>query len=149
MAVNDIVSARISQSSPSTIQPQPPHFGIVTDAPGAPLAVNQTVLWDNALSSTVSGADLTSLFLDVIEDPDQVTADAFIGKTVLRIAPGGPVTNDPAGGTSREFVGTVLAVYRRRPIQSAPGAGSIYLLMKSGSLFFEDVATQFTVLTDR
>jgi len=149
MAIGDIVSARISQSSPSAIQVQPPHFGKITATPIGPLTVNQTIRWDNALESTVSAANAASLFLDVIENADQPTLDEFLGKTVLRIAPGGPVTRDPAGGTSREFVGTVVAMYRRRPFEGAPGSGNIFLLVKSGDLFFEDLATRFAVLTDR
>ena len=149
MAIGDIVSARISQSSPSTIQSQPPHFGRITATPIGPLAVNQTIRWDNALASTVSAANNANLFLDVIEDADQATLAEFLGRTVLRIAPGGPVARDPAGGTSREFVATVVAMYRRRPFEGGAGSGSIFLLVKSGDLFFEDLASRFAVLADR
>ncbi len=149
MAILDIVAARVSQSSPSTFQLQPPHFGIITATPGAPLAVNSTIRWDDAQSSIVSAADAASLFLDTIEDAAQATLDTFTGKTVLRIAPAGAVTGDPAGGTSREFVGIVVAIYNRRAFEDAPGSGEDFLLVKSGELFFEDLASRFTVLSDR
>jgi len=144
MAVNDIVSPRIPQGSP--IQPQPTHYGIVTTA-AVPGAV--TVLWDTAASPVAyTAATDADLNLDVIETASQATRDKFRGKTVLRIAPSGPVQGDPAGGTSREYVGTVAGIYRRRPLdQSGPGPfppGPEYLLVKSGDLFFEDLATNFT-----
>ena len=147
--IGDVVAARVSQSSPSVFQLQPPHFGKVTDEPVAPLAVNETILWDNALKSIVSAASAANLFLDVIEDPPFTTVNQFKGRTVLRIAPGGPVAGDPAGGTSREYVGVVVAIYRRRPFEGAPGSGGVYLLVASGDLFFEDLASRFTVLTGR
>jgi hypothetical protein len=141
MALNDIVSPRIPQGAP--IQPQPTHYGIVT-AEALPAV---TVLWDTAnppvAYAPVATADLN---LDVIENADAVTVSNFRGKTVLRIAPGGPKPGDPAGGTSREYVGTVAGIYRRRAL-GAPALpkGPEYLLVKSGDLFFEDLASNFTV----
>lgn len=147
MALNDIVSPRIPQGAP--IQPQPTHYGIVTTAAAVGTV---TVLWDTAAPPTAyAPATVTdaALNLDVIETASQTTRDKFRGKTVLRIAPSGPVQGDPAGGTSREYVGTVTGIYRRRPLdQSGPGPfapGPEYLLVKSGDLFFEDLATNFTV----
>lgn len=144
MAQGDVISERINQVSPSSIQPQPTHFGIITAhaAPGAP-----TVLWDTALIEVMAAADDASLFLDVIEDASQVNIDEFTGRTVLRIAPAGAEPGDVAGGTSREFVGTVVAIYKRTPLGDAPGSGDDYLLVKSGDLFFEDLAAQFTTIT--
>jgi len=147
MALNDIVSPRIPQGAP--IQPQPTHYGIVTTA-AAPNSV--TVLWDTAAPPVAyAAATDAALNLDVIETASQTTRDKFRGKTVLRIAPSGPVQGDPAGGTSREYVGTVAGIYRRRPLdQSPPPPGGFppgpeYLLVKSGDLFFEDLASNFTV----
>lgn len=138
MAVNDIVSPRIPQGSP--IQPQPTHYGIVTATTGPGQA---TVLWDTAAApvSLNAGSD-ADMNLDVIENATQGTIDKFRGKTVLRIAPSGPVQGDPAGGTSREYVGTVAGIYRRRQLGTVP-QGPEYLLVKSGDLFFEDLASNF------
>ena len=147
MSIGDIVSARIAQASPSTIQLQPPHFGRVTaEAAGPPLT--ETVLWDTALESTVSAANAANLFLDVIEDADQATFDKFIGQNVLRIAPGGPLPNAPAGGH-------VVRVQRRggRRLSTPALRGLAWLRAAStcsrspATLFFEDVATQFAVVT--
>ena len=143
MPIKDIVSPRISTSSPSVFQSQPPHYGIITAEPGA----NQvTVLWDTAAPPVAYNS--ATLFIDVIEEASTPTKDAFTGKVVLRIAPDGAVPGDPAGGTSREFAGTVVGIYRRRPIGTVP-AGSEYLLVKSGDLYFEDLASNFTVLANR
>lgn len=140
MALNDIVSPRIPQGAP--IQPQPTHYGIVTATTGAG---NATVLWDTAAAPvSYTAATDAALNLDVIETASQSTIDKFRGKTVLRIAPSGPVQGDPAGGTSREYVGTVVGIYRRRQLGTVP-AGAEYLLVKSGDLFFEDLAVNFTV----
>lgn len=147
MANGNIVALRISQVSPTPEQSQPPEFGVITDA-STPTA--QKVRWATTVQATISGASVAALGLDVIEEPDAPSVTKFRGKTVLRIGPGGPVTNDPAGKTSREFVGTVVSIYRRTLLTSPVGPqGPVYLLVKSGDLFFEDLATQFTVLTDR
>jgi hypothetical protein len=144
MAQGDVIAERINQVSPSTIQPQPVHFGIITAhaAPGAP-----TVLWDTALIETMAAADDASLNLDVIENASGANVTAFTGKTVLRIAPAGDEPGDPSGGTSREFVATVVSIYKRTPLGDTPGSGDDYLLVKSGGLYFEDLATQFTPIT--
>ena len=142
MPIKDIVSPRISTSSPSVFQPQPPHYGIVTVEALPAL----TVLWDTAAPPVAYNS--ATLFIDVIEEASTPTKDAFTGKVVLRIAPDGAVPGDPAGGTSREFAGTVVGIYRRRPIGTVP-AGSEYLLVKSGDLYFEDLASNFTVLANR
>jgi hypothetical protein len=143
MAAGDIVSPRINAVSPSTMQLQPTHFGIITAhaAPGSP-----TVLWDNANPVTFAAANDANLNLDVIEDAAVGVRAAFTGQSVLRISPSGATSADPAGGTSREFVGTVIAIYKRTPLGNAPGSGDDYLLVKSGELYFEDLATQFTVV---
>ena len=143
MAAKDIVALRINTASPSTMQLQPPLFGniVAHAAPGAP-----TVLWDNVNLQVYTAADDASLHFDVIEDPETATFDEFIGQSVLRIAPSGATAADPAGGTSREFVGIVVAIYKRTPLGDAPGSGEDYLLVKSGDLYFEDKATQFTVV---
>lgn len=143
MAEKDIVALRINTASPSTLQLQPPHFGNITvhAVPGQP-----TILWDNANVQAYVAASDANLNLDVIEDPENATFDEFIGQSVLRISPDGATSTDPAGGTSREFVGIVLAIYKRTPLGDAPGSGNDYLLVKSGDLYFEDLATQFTVV---
>lgn len=142
----DIVSPRINvATTPASLQPQPPHYGIVTDASGSPVL---HVLWDTFRPSTIQAAALADTGLDVIEDPDASTVSTFLGNTVSPISALGPTSLDPSGGVSREYVGIVVAVYKRTPIQDAPGSGSDYLLMKSGDLFYEDLATQFVVLDD-
>jgi len=143
MAATDIVALRINTASPSTMQLQPPHFGNVTvhTVPGQP-----TVLWDNANVQAYVAASDANLSFDVIEDPEDATFDEFIGQSVLRISQNGATAADAAGGTSREFVGIVLAIYKRTPLGDAPGSGNDYLLVKSGDLYFEDLATQFTVV---
>lgn len=143
MAARDIVSQRINTASPSTMQLQPPLFGIITvhAVPGQP-----TVLWNNVNVQAYVAASDADLNFDVIEDPETATFDEFIGQSVLRIAPSGATAADPAGGTSREFVGIVVAIYKRTPLGDTPGSGNDYLLVKSGDLYFEDQATQFTVV---
>jgi len=143
MAAGDIVSPRINTASPSTMQLQPPHFGNITAhaAPGSP-----TVIWDNVNVQTYAAANDANLNFDVIEDPEDATNEAFVGQNVLRVSPSGATAADPAGGTSREFVGIVLAIYKRTPLGNTPGSGNDYLLVKSGELYFEDQATQFTVV---
>jgi len=143
MAAGDIVSPRINTASPSTMQLQPTHFGIITvhAAPGQP-----TVLWDTAVVQALVAASDANLNLDVIEDPEAATFDEFVGQSVLRISSSGATAADPAGGTSREFVGIVVAIYKRTPLGDTPGSGNDYLLVKSGELYFEDQATQFTVV---
>jgi len=143
MAAGDIVSPRINAVSPSTLQLQPTHFGNITAhaAPGAP-----TVLWDTGVAVLMAAANDANLNLDVIEDAAAGTLNTFTGQIVLRIAPNGATATDAAGGTSREFVGTVVSIYKRTPLGDAPGSGDDYLLVKSGNLYFEDKATQFTVV---
>lgn len=140
---NDIVSPKINAATPASLQPQPPHFGNVVDASGSP---NLVVLWDTFSKTTLAAAALADTGLDVIEDPDANLAAAFRGKNVIPIAPSGATTLDPSGGTSRSFVGLVLAVYLRTPIQDAPGSGDPYLLMKSGDLYIEDLASRYVVI---
>ena len=151
MTVKDIVSPRISSSSPSVFQPQPPHFGIVTVEALPAL----TVLWDTAAPPVAYNPAATAdLNIDVIEEASAQTQGIFTGKVVLRIAPDGAVQGDAAGGTSREFAATVVGIYRRRPLIADPAPdpfpiGTEYLLVKSGDLYFEDLATNFTVLKNR
>lgn len=149
MANGDIVSPHIdltSPAAPATLQMQPPHFGIITDASSSPVL---DVLWDTFRESTITAVALADTGLDVIENPDAASVAKFQGKTVIPISPLGPTSLDPSGGVSREYAGIVLAIYRRTPIADAPGSGDIYLLMKSGDLFFEDLAVRFVVLTNR
>jgi len=143
MAVNDVVSQRFSPPSLEALQVQPPHFGKITAhaAPGTP-----TVWWDTFEVATLADANDADLHLDVIEDAAAGVIDTFTGETVLRISSSGATALDAAGGTSREFVGTVVAIYKRTPLGDAPGSGADYLLVKSGGVFFEDVAAQFVVI---
>ena len=143
MAAGDIVSPRINTAAPSTMQLQPTHFGIITVHA---VAGQPTVLWDNANVQAYVAANDANLNFDVIEDPESDTFDEFVGQSVLRISPNGATAADSAGGTSREFVGIVVAIYKRTPLGDTPGSGSDYLLVKSGDLYFEDLATQFTVV---
>jgi hypothetical protein len=148
MANGDIVSPRINlATTPASLQPQPPHFGIVTDASGFPTALD--VLWDTFRPSTLAAASLADTGLDVIEDPDASDVTTFLGKTVVPISPLGPTSLDDSGGVSREYVGIVVSIYRRTPAADPAGSGSTYLLMKSGDLFCEDLASQFVVLSNR
>jgi hypothetical protein len=144
MANGDIVALHVAPAGPSAIQLQPPHFAIITLDGATP-----KVLWDTAVATTLT--DTAPSTLDIIENaptgPGSIT-EKFTGKTVLRIAPSGPEPGDPAGGTSREFVGTVVAIYRRTP-RGFPGTGKDFLLVKSGDVFFEDLGTQFAVIGDR
>lgn len=158
--VGKIVSPRIQRTSLSatlqpTFQAQGPGFGNV-EAESSDVVETRTVFWDNANLNDVVAADVAGLNLDVIEDADTDTLAEFEGKVVLRIAPGGPTTSgsavlDPAGGTSREFAGLVVAVYRRTPLEDAPESGDQFLLMRciSDGMYLEDLATQFTVLKNR
>jgi len=142
MSAGDIVSERINATAPSTLQPQPPHFGIITDE-------NEgiAILWDNWNKSTIVASTDADSGLDVIEDATSDIASEFIGKNVIRISQTGTaVPADTSGGTSREYNGLALAVYRRTPRGATPGSGSMYLLMKSGDTFFEDLAAKFVVL---
>jgi hypothetical protein len=160
MDVGKIVSPRILRTSLSatlqpTFQAQGPGFGNVMNEDSAQVET-RTVLWDNANVNDVVAADVAGLNLDVIEDAESDTLAAFEGKVVLRIAPGGPITSgsavlDPAGGTSREFAGAVIAVYRRTPIEATPGSGDEFLLMRclSDGMYLEDLASEFTVLENR
>jgi hypothetical protein len=68
----------------------------------------------------------------------------------VRIAPGGATAGDPAGGTSRELAGTVVAVYRRTPLGDAPGSGSEYAVVHiAPDVWMEDLAANFAVLPSR
>lgn len=143
MAAGDVVSPRLNQTTPSSVEPQPTHFGKITAhaAPGAP-----TVLWDTGLSTVMAATSDANLGLDVIETAEDATLASFAGQTVVRIASSGPTADDPSGGTSREFAGLVVAIYKRTPLGATPGSGNDCLLVKSGDTFFEDVATEFVVL---
>lgn len=145
-----IVALRITQSSPTSQQLQPPQFGVVTDDTNP---LSQVVRWATTVEATIAGAALADLNLDVIMEASAATKSKFNGRTVLRIASTGPKQGDPAGGTSREFVGTVIAVYRRTPLENLPvppgQVGPEYLLVKTGDMYIEDLATQFAVLKDR
>lgn len=149
MAVSDIVSPRIAPVVPSVIQPQPTHYGVITaEAAGPPLT--RSVLWDTGVASTLTADALADFNLDVIEDADTAVIDAWLGKVAIKIAPGGATSTDSAGGTSREFTGTVYAVYMRTPIQSAPGSGNNYLVLQiAPGLFIEGRVTEFALVTDQ
>jgi hypothetical protein len=147
LALLTVVSLRLPQPPPATFQAQPPRYGRVVGI----TATAPAILWDDASESVITVALATDLnvVLDVIENADAASISAFLGKVVLRISPNGPATGDPAGGTSREFAGTVVAIYRRTPIIDAAGTGPVFLVVCSQGEFYEDVATNFTVLTNR
>lgn len=150
-----VVAARIQATSLSatlqpSLQPQGPRFGNVI-ADGGEGSEIRTILWDNGLVQDVEGASVADLNLDVIEDADEDTVDAFEGTVVVRIAPGGPVAGDPAGGTSRQYAAAVLAVYKRTPLEDTPGTGDDFLLAYdlSNGAYYEDLAEHFVVLGNR
>ncbi len=96
----DIVSPRINATDPASLQPQPPHFGIISDDDGSP---SLEVLWDTFNPpTTVVAAMLADTGLDVIENPTQQAVITFLGKTVIPILPTGGTKLDASGGTSRE-----------------------------------------------
>jgi hypothetical protein len=154
-----VVSPRIQKTSlggdslQPSFQPQGPAFGnIVAELSDG--GETRAVLWSSdAVINDVLADDVAGLNLDVIEDADAATVDTFEGTVVLRIAPGGPVVSgsavlDAAGGTSREFKGTVVAIYRRTPIEAQAGSGDEFLLMRciNDGMYLEDLSSQFTVL---
>lgn len=153
-----VVAARIQATSLSateqpTLNPQPPVFGIIIAEASSELSPQETrtVLWQSGLVQDVVAGAVADLNLDVIEDAEVSTVDEFEGQVVLRIAPGGPVPGDPDGGTSHEFQGPVVAVYKRTPIQAAAGTGSDFVLVYvyERGTYFEGLASTFTVLTNR
>lgn len=154
MALNDVVALHLAQSSPTTFQAQPPHFGNVVAETGT---TAKTVLWDNDILSDMVAANLADFNLDLISDADAPTIALFKGKVALRIAPGGPIMSgalviDPAGGTSREFAGAVVSVHRRTAVQSPQVlTGPVYVLIQvhNTDTFYEDLASNFTVLGNR
>jgi len=147
-----VVAARIQATSLSatlqpSLQPQGPLFGNIigeesTEAPEE----TRTVLWQNDLIQDVVAISVADLNLDVIEDADADSVNRFSGAFVVRVDPNGPVQGDVAGGTSREFAGTVISVYRRTPLEATPGSGDVFLLCLSNGMYCEDLASQFTVL---
>jgi hypothetical protein len=155
-----VVAARIQKTSLSatlqpTLQPQGPRFGnVIAEASSQnDPQETRTVLWDNALVQDVQAGTVAALNLDVIEDPENDTVTEFLGNVVLRIDATGVSdgSTDPAGGTSREFTGLVVGIYKRTPIDATPGSGDDYLLIQTiaNGLYFEDLASAFTVLGNR
>jgi hypothetical protein len=150
--INVIVSQALQLpgfSSPTTVQAQPPRYArVIAFVDGGPWS--RDLLWDDASQSTVVGAALADLALDVIEAPLTPAMNAarskFMGEQVIRISLSGAKPGDPSGGTSREFAGTVVAVYMRTPIQDAAGTGQIVLVVNANGEFFEDLASQFVIL---
>jgi len=154
--VQKVVAARIQATSLSatlqpSLQPQGPRFGNICAEDSDEGSEARTVVWDNALVQDVRSTTVAGLNLDVIEDADDDTVFAFEGKVVVRIAPGGAVAGDPAGGTSRQYAAAVLAVYKRTPLEDEPGTGQDFLLAVdlSNGAFYEDLAEHFVVLTNR
>lgn len=154
------------QIMPSILQAQPPHFGNVVTLvqPGDPtFSTSVTVLWDNDFPGTFSttGASaeeaLGNTCLDRITDGDASEVERLLGGTpasprssprwVRHKAPFGDDTLDPSAGTSRSFDGTVVAVYRRTPVEEAdPTTGDTFCCIRTeGGLYFEDVSSQFVV----
>lgn len=143
MAVGDIVSPQISvNSNPATLQQEPPHFGIV-DVEAIPLL---TVLWDNlSVSALTALAALADAGLDRISTPVGATVATYVGRWVRRITDPNNTTNDPSGGTSREFDGKVVAAYGRTPL-AAPGTPVEYLLVVTDDeVYIEDIASRWVV----
>lgn len=155
-----VVAPRIQKTSISatlapSLQPQGPRFGNVIAEASSEIDPKETrtVLWDNALIQDVQADTTAELNLDVIENPETETLDDFLGNVVLRIDAGGVSSgsSDPAGGTSREFTGVVVGIYKRTPLEETPGSGDDYLLIQTlaNGLYFEDLASAFTVLSNR
>jgi hypothetical protein len=154
--VQKVVAARIQATSLSAVQqpslqPQGPRFGNIIAEESNELAPKEirTVLWDNGLVDDVEADTVAELNLDVIEDPEADVISTFEGQVVLRVAPEGAVPGDAAGGTSREFSGLVIAIYKRTPIEAEAGSGEDFLLVFSSGTFFEDLAGSFTVLRNQ
>lgn len=153
-----VVAARIQKTSLSatlvpTLQPQGPRFGnIIAEASNDNEEI-RAVLWDNALVQDVIADTIAELNLDVIEDPETATVTEFLGNVVLRINAAGVSSGspDPAGGTSREFTGVVVGIYKRTSLEQIPESGDDYLLVQSlaNGLFFEDLADSFVVQGNR
>jgi hypothetical protein len=156
--IQKVVAARIQATSLSAVvqpslQPQGPRFGNIIDELSQEISPEEirTVLWQDGLVQDVTADTIAELNLDVIEDPDLANRTKFQGQVALRIAPGGPVPGDVAGGTSREFSGLVIAVYKRTPIEAAAGTGADYVLIVSpnNGAYFEDLADSFAVLKNQ
>ncbi len=153
---------------PSILQAQPPRFGNVmtfSQAGAPPFATQVVVLWDNDFPAQFStdGASaaeaLANTCLDRITNGDASEIERLLGSSnpatprpsprwVRHKAPGsygGP--NDPSGGASRSFDGTVVAVYRRTPVEEAdPTTGDTFCCIRTqDGLFFEDVSSEFVV----
>lgn len=155
--VQKVVAARIQATSLSatpqpSFQPQGPRFGnIIAEASNesGPPEI-RTVLWDNGLVDDVEADLVAELNLDVIEDPAADVISTFEGQVALRVAPEGAVPGDPAGGTSREFSGVVVAIYKRTPLEATPGSGDDFLLVLTPQgTYVEDLASSFTVLRNQ
>jgi hypothetical protein len=155
VVVGSVVAPRIAIGSPSAQQSQPPRWGIAfVVAAGPPILID--ILWEDGLRSQAQADNETDLHLDIIEDATQANVDLFQGTMALRKGPGAPFVGptglvvDAAGGTSREFAGRVVSVHKRTPSQSQAGSGQDFVLIQaSPNLYYEDLASQFVVLTNR
>lgn len=154
MAVGDIVSPHLATTSPTTFQAEPPHYGIVIAEDGGP-PITKQIIWDRAVLTQPEAAALTEFNLDVISDAEEETVETFLGRMVLRIAPGGAipasagVAGDPAGGTSREFSGRCVAVYTRTPVGGVDEEEYLVMQVENGGPWMEDRVSQFAVLRTR
>lgn len=154
--VQKVVAARIQATSLSAVeqpslQPQPPRFGNIIAESSSELSPQQvrTVLWETGLVQDVPSDSVAGLNLDVIEDAAADAIATFAGQVALRIAPDGAVPGDRAGGTSREFSGLVVSVYKRTPIEQQPGTGDDFVLIFDQGTYFEGLASTFTVLNNQ
>jgi len=156
--IQKIVAVRIQATSldatvvPS-FEPQAPRFGnVIAEASGG-VSPNEirTVLWQDGLVQDVESDTVAGLNLDVIENADAANVAKFQGQVALRIAPGGAVPGDVAGGTSREFAGLVIGVYKRTPIEAVAGTGEDYVLILTPATgaVIEDLADSFAVLKNQ
>lgn len=149
------------QIQPSILQAQPPTFGNVLEVTGAgPFVIR--VLWDNTNEASLTVTDIEDSNLDRITNGDASEVERLFGtisasaphvnpRWVRHKSPVGDDTIDPSGGTSRSFDGTVVAVYRRTPVQEDdPSVGQTFCcICTEDGLFFEDVSTEFVVDENR
>jgi len=145
-AIGDLVSVRPLNSTPNTLQAEPPEFGKVVTVDGSDVPTR--VIWFNLKDVTLAAAAAADLQMDTILAPLAASL-ALLGKVVLPIT-GSNVTLDPSGGTSREYAGTVVQIYGRRPIEDDQAAQVDWLLAKTDSgLYIEGRVVDFVELPGR